>query len=86
MVAQCTVYDKKSHDLVLIKKFEKSNLFVHKDVNQRVDDCAAFGKEGWHHARNGGDDPGTSKRGHHCNNPIGHPAQKVAHHCSDDHK
>lgn len=75
-----------SHYSVLIKKLKMSNLFVHKDVNKRVDDCAAFGKEGRHHARNGCDDPGTSKRGHHCNNSIRHPAQKIAHHCSDDHK
>lgn len=74
------------HDSVLIKKLQMSHLFVHEDVNERIDDCAAFGKEGWHHACNGCDDSWASERGHHCNNSIRHPAQKVAHHCSDDHK
>lgn len=63
-----------------------TNLFVHEDVDERVDDSAALGQERGHHGGHGGDDAGPAKRRHHGHHAVGHPAQYIAHHRSQHHE
>lgn len=55
-----------------------THLFVHEDVDERVDDGAALGQQRRHHAGHGADDVGGSERRHHGHHAVRHPAQHVA--------
>lgn len=63
-----------------------TDLFVHQDVDDGVNDGAALGEERRDDAGHGADDPWPSKGGHHGNDAVRHPADQVTHHRGDDHE
>lgn len=70
----------------VVERERCTNLFVHEDVDDGVEDSAAFGQQGGHHAKHRSDESRPSKCCCHGNHTIWHPANQIAHHSGDDHE
>lgn len=62
------------------------HLFVHENVDERVDDGAALGQQRGHHAGHRTDDVWGAECCHHGHHAVRHPAQHVAGRCGQNHK
>lgn len=63
-----------------------THLLVHEDVDERVDDCATLGQQGWHHAGHRANDVWWTECRHHGHHAIRHPAQQVTCGRGQDHE
>ena len=64
----------------------KTHLFVHEDVDDRVDDGAALGEDRWDDAGDRADDSRPTEGGHHGDDAVRHPAEQVANHRGHHHE
>lgn len=63
-----------------------SHLFIHEDVDDRVDDGARLGQDRGDDARLGRDQAGRPEGGQQCHDPVRHPAEQVADHHDHHHE